>query len=201
MSAFFVGFFSSLSLIFAIGAQNAFVLRQGIKREHIGAIVLFCALSDAILIFLGVTLAAAIERQFSNIGNIFIIIGILFLIGYGLSRLWAAAKGNYSFETRQTQTQSVWQSIAICAAFTWLNPHVYLDTVALIGSLSLPFEGTAKTLFTTGAVLASFTFFGALGYGASYLAPLFSSSRAWRLLDIGISLLMFVIAWGLWQHA
>lgn len=191
--AFLTGFFTGFSLILAIGAQNAFVLRQGLKGEHVFWLCLFCSVSDAILIALGVTGFGAIVAQWPNLPTYMAYAGAAFLIVYGLSRLKTAWIGEYEMSLNGT-SQSLAKTIAIVAAFTWANPHVYLDTVGLIGAISTSFAADVRLVFAIGAMLASFVFFFSLGYGAKFLAPLIQSAKAWRFLDIGIAVIMFWLA-------
>tara|TARA_R110002096_G_scaffold97354_4_gene217048 strand:+ start:53090 stop:53698 length:609 start_codon:yes stop_codon:yes gene_type:complete len=199
ISAGLTGFFTSLSLILAIGAQNAMILRQGLARSHVFWACLFCALSDAILIALGVAgFGFAVER-FPNLPFILTIGGIAFLLVYGCLRLWAAYVGTYRSEI-DGGAKSLGAVIAALAAVTWLNPHVYLDTLALLGAVSVQYTDMAeKTAFGLSAVAASFIFFFSLGYGAVLLAPYFKSERFWQGLDVAIALTMFAIAFGLYQ--
>ncbi|MBK1635088.1 LysE/ArgO family amino acid transporter [Rhodovulum adriaticum] len=188
------GFFTSLSLILAIGAQNAFVLRQGLTREHVFALCLFCALSDALLIAAGVAGFGIISAAWPGATTALILAGAAFLVVYGAMRLRSALTGGNGMH-RQGQGRSVWQVLALAAAMTWLNPHVYLDTLGLIGAVSAGFApGAPRMGFAIGAVTASFLFFFTLGYGARRLAPIMASARAWRILDLAIALLMWTIA-------
>ena len=195
-SAAISGFLLGASLILAIGAQNAFILRQGLLRQHVFILCLICALSDALLIAAGVaglgTLIATSPRLISAVT----IGGALFLFAYAFlafrksmypEALYAAKKGEGNLKL----------AIAACLAFTFLNPHVYLDTVVLLGSLSAGFEGNARIAFGAGAVLASFVWFFGLGYGAHLLQPVFAQPAAWRVLDILIGIIMAAIGLGL----
>jgi L-lysine exporter family protein LysE/ArgO len=199
MSAILTGFFTSFSLILAIGAQNAMVLRQGLARSHVFWACLFCAVSDAILITLGVAgFGLAVER-YPALPVILTWGGILFLVFYGCMRLWAAYKGVYDAELAG-KAKPLGAVIASLAAVTWLNPHVYLDTLALLGAVSVQFvDGSEKLAFGVSAVAASFVFFFSLGYGAMLLAPYFQSERFWRGLDVAIAIIMFAIALGLYK--
>ncbi len=200
LEAFVTGFSIAFTLIFAIGAQNAFVLRQGIKGEYVGSVVLFCAISDAILIFLGVYGAGRLIEAFPQIGTIFTSLGIAFLLGYGLIRLRAAWKGNYDLDPSTSAATSRRAALLTCAAFTFLNPHVYVDTWVLMGGLSLPYHGAQKLAFALGGSFSSLVFFTSLGYGARFLRPLFQSQSAWRILDIIIGVFMCVLAFLLYQN-
>ncbi|WP_081285747.1 LysE/ArgO family amino acid transporter [Tritonibacter mobilis] len=187
------GFGLGFSLILAIGAQNAFVLRQGIRGQHVLPIVLTCAFSDALLITAGVagfgTLTAAVPwfETAMRLG------GVLFLTWYGLRALRAAWTGGAALRTEGQGVQTaLLPAVLTCLAFTWLNPHVYLDTVVLLGAISAQY--TPAWIFGLGAVTASFVFFFTLGYGARLLAPVFARPRAWQVLDTLIGVVMLALA-------
>ncbi len=191
------GFATGFSLILAIGAQNAFVLRQGILRQHVFWLALLCAVSDAVLIAAGVAGFGIVVTLLPALPFLMGLVGAAFLMAYGTLRLRAAWRGNYALEISGT-SRGLWATLAIGAAFTWANPHVYLDTLGLIGAVSTGFEGWGpKLAFGAGAVTASFVFFFGLAYGARLLAPIMSSAHAWRWLDLGIGLVMWAIAAGL----
>lgn len=193
MSAYLSGFIIGLSLILAIGAQNAFVLRQGIKRQYVFIVCSICALSDAILIILGVAGFATLIHQFPWVEDVARYGGALFLVVYGIKSLIAAFKHNDSLAPAQDKNQSLAKTVMACLAFTWLNPHVYLDTVVFVGSISTQFPGM-KLAFVSGAVSASFVFFFSLGYGSRLLTPLFRKVIAWKILDFCVGVLMFILA-------
>lgn len=194
ITAALTGYGAAFSLILAIGAQNAFVLRQGLRREHVFLICLICALSDAILITAGIWGFGSIVAAWPAFPKVMAWGGAAFLCVYALSRFRAAYRGDESLELAQGGAP-LWPTVLTCLALTWLNPHVYLDTLGLIGAISTGFEdGTPKLAFGTGAVSASFSFFFALGYGARFLAPLMQSPRAWQILDILVGCLMLAIA-------
>ena len=196
-TAALTGYATAFSLILAIGAQNAFVLRQGLLRTHVFWLCLFCAVSDAILITAGVAGFGAIVEQWPALPMIMALAGAAFLIVYGAMRFHAAYKGEYNMAL-SGQSAPLGKTIATAAAFTWLNPHVYLDTLGLIGAVSTQFAPLPQKLaFGIAAVAASFSFFFGLGYGARLLAPIMQSARAWRLFDIGVGLVMWAIALGL----
>lgn len=188
------GFSSTAVLIVAIGAQNAFVLRQGLRREHIMAVVAVCALSDAVLINLGVWgmgTAAATHPALALGARVF---GALYLIVYAwrsLQRAWSPQALAVDAAHQRTPLAQV---LGTTFALTWLNPHVYLDTVLLLGSMASPFAGMERAAFAAGASLASSVWFTTLGWGARWLAPLFATPQAWRILDAGIALLMLGLA-------
>lgn len=188
------GFASAFALILAIGAQNAFVLRQGLARAHVFWLCLLCAVSDALLIVAGVFGFGAIVALYPALPQYFAWGGAAFLFVYGLMRFFAAWQGNYDLQM-QGRSGGLWATLATGAAFTWLNPHVYLDTLGLIGAISTQFiEVAEKTAFTLGAITSSFIFFFGLGYGARLLTPIMQSVRAWRILDIMIAVVMWALA-------
>jgi len=197
IGAFSTGFASAFALILAIGAQNAFVLRQGITKTHVFWICLTCAVSDAILIVAGIIGFGALVTAFPVFPDIMRIAGGAFLVFYGALRFWTAYLGNQNIKL-SGNAASLKATLGICLALTWLNPHVYLDTLGLIGAISTQFtELNEKVIFGVGAVGASFVFFFSLGYGARLLVPIMSTSRAWRVLDILIGVVMWLLAFGL----
>jgi L-lysine exporter family protein LysE/ArgO len=188
------GFVTGFSLILAIGAQNAFVLRQGLLRAHVFWLCLLCALSDALLIAAGVIGFGAVVATFPALPRIMALGGAMFLLAYGTMRLLAAWRGDYAL-TLAGKSAGLWATLATAAGFTWLNPHVYLDTLGLVGAISTQYLNIpARTAFGVGTVLASFVFFFGLGYGARLLAPVMQSARAWRVLDVLIGLVMWSLA-------
>lgn len=193
MSAFFAGFSLGLSLILAIGSQNAFVLKQGLKNQHVFIICAVCALSDAILISFGVAGFGAIVKQYPQIETIARFGGAIFLTTYALLSFKSAFTAHHGMGASGANDTSLLKSISICLAFTWLNPHVYLDTVVLLGSISTQYQ-PQQSLFAYGAICASFVFFFSLGYGARLLAPLFSQPKAWKVLEFLVGTIMLLIA-------
>jgi L-lysine exporter family protein LysE/ArgO len=188
--AYLTGFSLSFSLILAIGSQNAFVLRQAILRQHIGALVLFCAVSDALLIIAGVAGLSLLIADFVDQIAPWLFGGAaIWLAGYGVLRV-RDAFGNQAL----TMGDRPSASLAVAAVLTFGNPHVYLDTVVLIGTVSLQFDGAAKIAFTAGAITASLVFFSALGYGGYLLSGYMQRPGSWRLLNAGIALIMFLLA-------
>lgn len=173
------GFAAGLSLIMAIGAQNAFVLRQGLLQSHVFWICLICAGSDAILISVGVAGFGALSQKAPWLEPAMRYGGAAFLVWYGL-RSFQAAMRPRSLEQSGDQAQSLGTAVLTCLALTWLNPHVYLETLSLLGAISSPYHGSDRWAFGVGAVCASFCFFFSLGYGAKYLTPVFASPAAWR---------------------
>lgn len=190
--AFFPGFFLGFSLILAIGAQNAFVLRQGLRGEHVFWVCLTCALSDAILIAAGVAGFGALAHAVPWLEPVMRYGGAAFLIWYGTMNLRAAWRGGATLRTADDPPVRLTATLAMLLAFTWLNPHVYLDTVVLIGSVSAQYPD--RMSFALGAMTSSFVFFFGLGYGARLLAPLFARPQAWQVLDTVIGITMWAIA-------
>lgn len=206
MNSFGVAFTSGMSLgfslIIVIGAQNAFVLKQGLRNQHIFLVCLICAISDALLIVLGVSGFAVVTAKFSWLEAVARYAGAGFLLAYGARsfyKAWkssaylhvdasggVAGRGNLTAASRRL-------TMLTCVALTWLNPHVYLDTVVLLGSVSTQYPD-ANVAFAGGAVLSSFAFFFALGYAARYLTPVFSKPRAWKILEFVIGAVMWWIA-------
>lgn len=188
------GFATGFSLILAIGAQNAFVLRQGLARNHVFWLCLLCAGSDALLIAAGVFGFGAIVDLYPLLPRIMTWGGAAFLIVYGAMRLWAAYLGEYALQIAG-KPSGLWATLGTAAALTWLNPHVYLDTLGLIGAISVQYVDAAQKLaFGIGAIISSFVFFFSLGYGARLLAPIMQSAKAWRVLDVLIGLVMWALA-------
>jgi L-lysine exporter family protein LysE/ArgO len=192
-TAFVPGFLLGFSLIVAIGAQNAFVLRQGLRREHVFAVCLVCALSDAVLIGAGVAGFGALVVAVPWLAPVMRFGGAAFLLAYAVRSLWSAWQGSGALNPADDVRKSLGATVMTCLAFTWLNPHVYLDTVVLLGSVSTRYDGQ-RIAFALGAILSSFLFFFALGYGARLLRPLFADPRAWRMLDALIGITMALLA-------
>lgn len=192
MSAALAGFLTSLSLIVAIGAQNAFVLRQGLLRRHVLAVCAFCAASDAILIAAGVAGAGRIAEGAPWAIELFRWAGAAFLVWYGTRAFRAAWRGGGALEAGGAAARGLPATLATIAALTWLNPHVYLDTLVLVGAVSARFPD--RGTFAAGAMAASVVFFFALGYGARLLAPAFARARAWQVLDGLVGAVMWAIA-------
>ena len=195
-SAAVSGFLVGLSLILAIGAQNAFILRQGLRREHVGAVVLACGLSDAVLMTAGVLGFGALSEAMPWLGNAMRLGGAAFLIVYGALRFRAALRGGVALMPTDATAAPLGRVLATCLLLTWANPHVYLDTLVLVGALSAQYEPYSG-YFGLGAVTASFTFFAALGYGARLLAPVFARPASWVGLEVVVGCTMWAIAAGL----
>lgn len=183
------GFLSGAALIIAIGAQNSFVLRQGIRREHVLPIVLVCAGADAMLIAAGIAGLGALIKSAPLILDVTRYGGAAFLFAYGLIAARRALQPHL-LTVDSSMGTSLKAAMATCLAFTFLNPHVYLDTVILLGSMANQCGANGRWVFGAGAVTASFVWFFALGYGARLLCPLFSKAVAWRILDALIALIM-----------
>ena len=190
------GYLVALSLILAIGAQNAFVLRQGLRREHVGAVVAVCALSDAVLIAVGVAGFGALSAALPGIGEMMRWAGVAFLVVYGGLRLRSAVRGGEALSPAEGTTAPLGQVMATCLVLTWANPHVYLDTVMLLGALASQYA-PHHWAFGFGAVFASLVFFSALGFGARLFTPVFASPRAWVVLEVIMGVMMWAIA--AWQ--
>ncbi|MEC7985740.1 MAG: LysE/ArgO family amino acid transporter [Myxococcota bacterium] len=193
MQSYLSGFGLGFSLILAIGAQNAFVLKQGLKKQHVFLVCALCACSDAVLITLGVSGFGALVERYPSIEQIARYGGAAFLIAYGLMSLYSAYSKSHSLKPAADVSESAWKVTLICLGFTWLNPHVYLDTVVLLGSVSTQFTDEIGA-FTLGAISASFVFFFGLGYGARILIPIFRKDASWKVLELGIGVLMFTLA-------
>ncbi len=197
ITAVYTGFFTAFALILAIGAQNAFVLRQGLLGHHVFAVALTCALSDAILISLGVAGFGVLVEQFPTLPLTMRYAGAAFLVGYGALRFFAAWQGGGHLAAAKPAA-SLRATVITCLMLTWLNPHVYLDTLGLLGAVSTQFETLSnKIIFGASAVTASFTFFFSLAYGAKLMSPIMQSNRAWQIMDVGIGCLMWLLALGL----
>ncbi len=198
MADYLAGLGLGFSLILAIGSQNAFVLKQGLLRSHVFAICLFCAVSDAILISAGVAGFGAVTAKFPQLVMVAKYAGAMFLLMYGLKSLYASVTISHAMTTSDVHIRSLKKVLLLCFAFTWLNPHVYLDTLVLVGMVST--GATNKAIFVLGAVSASFIFFFSLGYGARLLSPIFAKPKAWNILDALVGILLVGLAvnlvWG-----
>ena len=193
VAALVAGFALGFSLILAIGAQNAFVLRQGLRQSHVLPVVLTCAISDAILISLGVGGFSAIVEAVPWITPSLTLAGAAFLVIYGALSFRRAFRSTKGLTAAENGNGSLLKAIGTSLALTWLNPHVYLDTVVLLGSISTKY-GANNIVFGIGAVIASFTFFFSLGYAARLLAPFFAKPASWRVLDALVGCVMWGIA-------
>lgn len=193
------GFALGFSLIMAIGAQNAFVLRQGLKGAYVLPLILTCAISDTVLITAGVAGFGALISDHSWALDVVRFAGAAFLFVYGAMNFKAAFTGGGKLDDTGGTAKSLRGAVMTCLLLTWANPHVYLDTVVLLGGISAQYD--PAWAFGLGACVASFAFFFTLGYGARLLRPVFTSARAWRILDGLVGLTMWAIAaklvWGI----
>ena len=195
LAALLTGFLLGLSLIMAIGAQNTFVLRQGIIGQHVFYVALFCAVSDAILICIGVLgISFFLNNLISEISPFLFGLSALWLIGYGIIRLRSALQSKATLKIEISRPKDLASTLSIISILTFTNPHVYLDTIVLIGTISQQFIGIDKFLFALGASIASFIFFFSLAFGAKLLRPIMENPTSWRILDFFIALVMFFIS-------
>jgi len=186
------GFLTGLSLIVAIGAQNAFVIRQGLLRSHVLLVVIVCSVSDALLIILGTGGLGKVVQSNPDLLTFIRWFGVVYLTWFGIKSLRSAFKENQLLATGQAEIS--WKRILTTVlALTYLNPHVYLDTVIFVGSIANQFEGD-KWFFALGASIASVVWFSTIGFGARAASHLMSKPIFWRILDISIALIMFSIA-------
>jgi L-lysine exporter family protein LysE/ArgO len=193
MTGFVSGFALSFGLILAIGAQNAFILKHGLKQQHVFILCLICAISDAVLIIIGVfgfSLAINILPEVESIARY---AGAIFLLVYGARSFYIAFTSNDALKESEVSKTSLAPAVLACLAFTWLNPHVYLDTLFLLGAVSTQYPDE-QYQFALGATIASFVFFFSLGYGARLLAPIFNKPNAWKVLEFVIGCIMWLIA-------
>ncbi|MHA6205310.1 LysE/ArgO family amino acid transporter [Dyella soli] len=193
-SAFLAGLGAGAGLIIAIGAQNAFVLRQGLQRHFVGAVVLVCVLADISLILLGVAGMGLAVQQHPGLLQWLRYAGAAFLAAYGALALRRAWQGESGLQPAGNGSGSRGRVVLACLGFTLLNPHVYLDTVVLLGSLSTRYAGEGRWAFAGGASTASLLWFAALGYGARLLLPVFRSPAAWRVFDVAVAAFMLTLA-------
>ena len=198
MEAFFTGVAIGFSLILAIGAQNAFVLRQGLLRQHFFAVALFCSLSDAILIAVGVSGVSWFIGDLIKAYSFWVFgAAAVWLMVYGTTHLRSAFRQNRLILDEVRAEKSLLSVLSTAALFTFGNPHVYLDTVVLIGTMAMKFVPYERVLFAAGASLASFVFFFSLAYGARLLAPKMKNQTTWKILDVMIAVVMFSLALGM----
>jgi L-lysine exporter family protein LysE/ArgO len=193
-TVFTTGFALGATLIIAIGAQNAFVLRQGLRREHIAAIVAFCVVADILLMSAGVAGLANVLGAAPRLTSALTIGGAMFLAWYGLRALRRAIRPQHLQAAAGAEPMALPAALAQAAGFTLLNPHVYLDTVLLLGSVGARQPADLRLWFVGGAALASGAWFSALGFGARMLAPVFARPRAWRILDLLVGATMLILA-------
>ncbi len=196
LDALVAGLLTGLSLIVAIGAQNAFVLRQGLLRQFVGPVVAICAVSDLVLIAAGVAGIGAVVQHAPTALTIVRWLGVAFLTAYGVRSLWRSRHPDALAAATEAEPR-LRGAVLQATALTWLNPHVYLDTVLLLGSIAAHHGPTGKWWFAVGAGLASVLWFTGLGYGARLLSPVLARPRAWQVLDVLIGLTMLAIAFSL----
>ena len=195
LSAFLSGFILGFSLILAIGAQNSFVLRQGLMGRHVFIVALFCSLSDALLISIGVAGISIFLNDYIDLVSDWLFgISAIWLAGYGLLRLRDAVIGKSVLIAENSSVNGLVSTLSFLSVLTFANPHVYLDTVVLIGSVSQQFPDNTKLAYVLGASIASFVFFFSLAYGAKFLSPIMQRPIAWRFLDGFIAFVMFTLA-------
>ena len=195
LSAFLSGFILGLSLILAIGVQNSFVLRQGLMGRHVFIVALFCSLSDALLIGIGVVgISLFLNNYIDLVSDWLFGISAIWLAGYGILRLRDAVIGKSVLIAENSSVNGLVSTLSFLSVLTFANPHVYLDTVVLIGSVSQQFPANTKFAYVLGASMASFVFFFSLAYGAKFLSPIMQKPIAWRILDSFIALVMFSLA-------
>ena len=195
LSAFLTGFILGFSLILVIGAQNSFVLRQGLMGRHVFIVALFCSLSDALLISIGVAGISIFLNNYINLVSDWLFgISAIWLVGYGLLRLRDAVIGKSVLIAENSSVNGLVSTLSFLSVLTFANPHVYLDTVVLIGSVSQQFPDNTKLAYVLGASIASFVFFFSLAYGAKFLSPIMQRPIAWQLLDSFIAFVMFTLA-------
>ena len=195
LSAVLTGFVLGFSLILAIGAQNSFVLRQGLMGRHVFIVALFCSISDALLISIGVAgISIFLSNYIDLVSDWLFSISAIWLAGYGLLRLRDAIIGKSVLISENSSVNGLVSTLSFLVILTFANPHVYLDTVVLIGSVSQQFPGDTKLAYVLGASIASFVFFFSLAYGAKFLSPIMQRPIAWRVLDSLIAFVMFSLA-------
>ena len=195
LSAFLSGFILGFSLILAIGSQNSFVLRQGLMNRHVFIVALFCSLSDALLIGIGVVgISLFLNNYIDLVSDWLFGFSAIWLAGYGMLRLRDAVIGKSVLIAENSSVNGLVSTLSFLSVLTFANPHVYLDTVVLIGSVSQQFPDNTKLAYVLGASIASFVFFFSLAYGAKLLSPIMQKPIAWRILDSFIAFVMFSLA-------
>ncbi len=194
------GFLISLGLIVAIGPQNAYVIRKGLKKRHVFLVTTLCFLSDAVLIALGAAGVGALLQEGGTLSLVISVIGVLFLFWYGAKSFKDAlhpttlTKADISKAGKGAQGKGWGMVVLTVLAFTYLNPHVYIDTLVILGGLSAQYETPARLYFAAGAILGSAVWFYGIGYGAGYFSKTFENPKAWRILDIFIGIIMWAAA-------
>lgn len=191
------GFGLGMGLIVAIGAQNTFVLRQGLRRKYLFITALICSVSDAVLILFGIYGFGAIVVRYPELITALTWGGASIVFFYGIIS-FRSSFSSISYHGDSPETNLSWQKTVLTTlAFTWLNPHVYLDTVVLVGSIGVQYEDVNRLLFAIGAMSASIIWFFGLVYGAARLAPLFGNPLTWRILDSIVGIVMWWISYTL----
>lgn len=193
LAAAAAGFVASAGLIIAIGAQNAYVLRQGLRQRHVGLVVAICACGDIALILLGIAGIGALVQAWPGLLQAMRFAGAAFLGVYGLLAARRAWRGSGGLSPTGAEPDTWKRVMLVCLAFTFLNPHVYLDTMILLGSISTRYPGVLRWAFAVGACTASVAWFTSLGFGARFLQPIFRGTRAWRVLDACIAVFMLAL--------
>ncbi|RXJ91901.1 hypothetical protein CRV01_02125 [Arcobacter sp. CECT 8983] len=197
LDIFLKGFIVTISLIVAIGAQNAYILKLGLLKQHVGKAVLFCIFSDIFLISLGVFGLGFFIKDNQILINSIAIFGIVFLCFYAFLSFKSAFKNESLKIDDEVKTNPLRQVLTLLFVFTYLNPHAYLDTILLIGGIGANIEDDLKLFFLLGSLSASSFWFITLGFSARFLIPLFKKPITWKILDISIGLIMLVIAYSL----
>jgi L-lysine exporter family protein LysE/ArgO len=188
-----LGFGTGLALIVAIGSQNAFVLRQGIRGEHVTAVVLVCSVSDAVLIAAGIAGVGALLQANPVVVGVVRFAGAAFLVAYGVMAARRALRPGALTASGRQPAVGIGAALSTVLALTWLNPHVYLDTVLLLGSVANQQTQDLRWWFGAGAITASVAWFSALGFGARVLRPFFARPSSWRILDGFVAAVMLTL--------
>lgn len=188
------GFSIGGGLIVAIGAQNAFVLREGLKRRHVALVVSICAISDIFLILIGIAGVGVFVEEYPGALGVLRMAGAGFLAVYGMMAAWRSIRGKSQLIASSAVESSAIHVAMTCLAFTFLNPHVYLDTLVLLGGFAAQYQSQEKWVFAAGACIASIVWFASLGFGARLLQTFFQKPLAWRILDAGIAILMIALS-------
>ena len=194
----FTGLFLGFSLIIAIGPQNIFVLRQGLLKKNVFLVASFCSISDILLIFIGIGgISLIFENIIDSYSDFLFGISALWLLGYGMLKLFSSIKNESKLNIDTEENGSALSILLTLFIITFANPHVYLDTVILIGSVSQQFSENEKYMFGVGSSIASIIFFFSLAYGAKLIVPVMENSSSWRILDFFIGVIMSIIAFNL----
>lgn len=194
------GFITSISLIAAIGAQNAYVLKKGLQRDNVFIVSFLCFFCDFVLMFAGIYGLAELNGILPWFKPVTMIGGILFLLVYGFNCFRSAIKGGavlVAEDDLNVAKTPFFKAVAITLAITLLNPHVYIDTFFIIGGVGSAYPSDQRLIFALGCVSASFVWFFSLGYGSRLLQPLFNNPRSWQVLDFAIGVFMWTIAYNL----